>query len=79
MLRGYGYGYGYGWGLFYTQGFVLESMTAVLPPAGTRNGARIQSEINSTLMSKATPQFVRVFRHMREQPVTATLHMQMEL
>ncbi len=41
-----GYGYGYGWALFYMQGFVLELMTAILPPAGTGNGARIQSELN---------------------------------
>ncbi len=44
QATGYGYGYGYGGGLFYIHGFVLESMTAILPPAGIRKGARIQSE-----------------------------------
>jgi hypothetical protein len=29
-----GYGYGYGGGLFYIQGFVLQSMTAILPRLG---------------------------------------------
>ncbi len=31
LRHGYGYGYGYGGGLFYIQGFVLQSMTAILP------------------------------------------------
>jgi hypothetical protein len=33
--HGSGYGYGYGGGLFYIQGFVLQSMTAILPRLGS--------------------------------------------
>ncbi len=40
--HGYAYGYGYGGGLFYIQGFVLQSMTAILPRLGL-SGARVFS------------------------------------
>jgi hypothetical protein len=42
---GYGYGYGNGGGLFYIQGFVLESMTKVLPRLEPGRVPAFQSEI----------------------------------
>ncbi len=53
-MYGYGYGYGYGGGLFYIQGFVLQSMTAILPRLGPGR-VPASSRDNNTLMSKATP------------------------
>ncbi len=51
---------GYGGGLFYIQGFVLQSMTAILPRLGPGR-VPASSRDNSTLMSKATPVLLHYF------------------
>ncbi len=55
-----GYGYGGGFLVFYIHGFVLQSMTAILPRLGPGR-VPASSRDKNTLMSKPTPVLLRYF------------------